>query len=191
MALATLNGVPFPFDPDSVGWSFEVKTHVEDTIGGRVVQVLGTRLGDMTVSGSFGSGGWEQQQVFYRRVAAWVDRQNATKGRATLRFIYTPKRWDLHVLIRALQDGQGASGITHDNTIIAPRYTLLLFVVQDNVGNIVRGIQDAYISRLVEGVGWKFSSDYNGPASMGNEATVLTAFQNAAAGTATLPGGSG
>lgn len=186
MALATLNGVPLPFDPDSVAWDYQIKTHVEDTIGGRVVQVIGTRLGDMSVAGSFRD--WEAQDAFYRRVAAWVDRQTATKGRATLRFVYTPKRWDMHVLIKAFRDGRG-NGITHDNNIIAPRYLMTLFVVQDNVGNITRGIQDAYIARLVEGVGWKFSTDYNGPDAMGNESTVLGQFQAAAAGTASLPGG--
>jgi hypothetical protein len=59
MGTATLGfpggpSVAFRIDPESIDWNFEILTNVIDTIGGRVVQIIGAYLDDMTVQGSFG-----------------------------------------------------------------------------------------------------------------------------------------
>lgn len=179
---ARLGNVLLPFNPNSVSWDFEMKVGVTNTIGGRVVQVFGSRLGDMSMSGSFDS--WERQEAFFHQVRTWVDQQNANRGRTPLRFTYAPKNWDFNVLIRALSDTTGNQSVTYDNQIVAPKFQLVLFVVQDNVGNVVSAIKDAYIARLVDGVGFKTGSPYNGPADTPANALGLLQqdFEKAAVG---------
>ena len=64
MGNAVLNGIPFRIDPSSISWPFTVKTSSNKTIGGKVLQVFGTQLGDMTVAGTFGVGGTKEQREF-------------------------------------------------------------------------------------------------------------------------------
>jgi transglycosylase-like protein with SLT domain len=184
MGQATLGGVPFRIDPDSVAWSFAMKVSRRKTVGGDVVQVYGTELGDMTVTGVFGYGdrsrgdqnGWEDQERFRRQVEAWVDGSVDTAGARPLRFLYPPRRWDFQVLVRGYT-GAGGSGaaIEHANETFNPRWTLALFVVEDSTRRVIAGIKDLYVSRLMNGVGWKQSS-YNGPLTQADVDQVLAPY---------------
>jgi hypothetical protein len=44
----------FRIDPDSIDYNITVHTSVQQTVGGRVIQILGTSISDVTVSGSIG-----------------------------------------------------------------------------------------------------------------------------------------
>jgi hypothetical protein len=174
--------VPFRIDPDSVAWSFAMKVSRRKTVGGDVVQVYGTELGDMTVSGVFGFGdrsrgdqnGWEDQERFRRRVEAWVDDSIATAGARPLRFLYSPRRWDFQVLVRGLASAAGPA-VMHANEEFNPRWTLTLFVVEDSTRRVVAGIKDLYITRLMSGVGWKQSA-YNGPMTQAEVDKTLAPY---------------
>jgi hypothetical protein len=182
MGLASLGGVAFRIDPDSVAWEFRMKTARRKTVGGVVVQVYGTDLGDMTVSGVFGNGdrargdreGWREQERFRAQVERWVDQHVATSGRP-IRFLYPPKRWDFQVLIRGYTGPGGGEAVAHDPATFNPGWTLTLAVVQDSTRRVVAGIQDLYIKRLMAGVGWK-QSGYNGPLTQGEAEAVLAPF---------------
>lgn len=165
--MATLGGKPFLIDPSQVQWDFAVKAAEKMTVGGKVVQVFGTKLGDMVVSGSFGFGdraagdeaGWEYQSRYLGQVQRWAA-QSVNNG-APLRFTFTPRGWDFHVYIKAYSGRQGpAVGLTP--TEFNPAWTLTFFIVEDNTGVIVKATRDIYISRLLNGVGWK-QTKYNGP----------------------------
>lgn len=84
MSIASLGGIQFRINPSQVTWDYSVDTAVIPTVGGRVVQILGVTLGDMTVRGLFGqerSGAqresWQLAEQFQRDIAALVDRQSA------------------------------------------------------------------------------------------------------------------
>lgn len=163
MGLATLDGVPFRLDPTSATWEFAIKTNIIDTVGGRVVQVIGVDLGDMTVVGTFGVGGREEQGTFLERMKAIGDRQVHDPGTPPMRFLYPPRGWDFLVYLRSYSQpgAPGADSVYVANEIIAPRWALTLFLVEDNAG-LKRVAQDAYIARIAAGLGWE-QTKYNGP----------------------------
>lgn len=183
MALATLGGVPFRIDPDSVVWDFSMKVARKRTVGGTVVQVYGTDLGDMRVSGVFGHGdpsrgdtaGWEDQERFRAQVERWLDASISTSGGRPLRFAYPSRSWDFQVLLKAYTARDGSDAVRQDVATFNPGWSLVLFIVEDSTRQVVAGIKDLYITRLMAGVGWKQSA-YNGPLTQAEVDQTLAPF---------------
>lgn len=163
MGVATLNGRPFRIDPTSIEWAYTIKTAVIETVGGRVVQIFGTDIDDMTVMGTFGVGGWQEQIDFLNVASQWAEGVANNPTGPPMRFIYPPNGWDFLVYLRAFSQAGGAS-VVMDNMTPAPPWMLTLFVIEDNTG--LRPVKDAaieaYITRLSQGIGWK-QTEYNGP----------------------------
>lgn len=72
------NMVPFRLDPTSISWEYQVNSTWLKTIGGKVVQIYGASVSNMTVEGTFGVGGWQEQQLFLAQVKKWSDAQMQT-----------------------------------------------------------------------------------------------------------------
>ena len=162
-AVATLGSWRVRIDPTQVAWDFSVKASVTPTVGGRVVQVYGVRLGTMRVTGTVGKAGWREANRLLAQIKAWGDAQSKALHPAPLRFRYPPKRWDFAVFVTAMHapDAPDGSAVLHANAVIAPKFTLELFIVEDNT-KLATVAMDVWISRLAEGVGWKQTA-YNGP----------------------------
>lgn len=160
MALATLGGYPLPVDPDSVAWTFRMKTAEIITLSGKVIQVYGTDLGDMSVAGSFGKDGWEARDRFTARVQAWTNADANALHPTPLRFVMPSKGWDFRVHVKAYTADGGE--FEHSNENFNPRWGLVLFIVEDSTRKVAKGIQDLYLSRLMNGIGWH-QTEYNGP----------------------------
>lgn len=179
-ALATLGGLPLRTNPNEIRWNFKMKTTETRTIGGKVIQILGTTLSDLTVRGTFGPGlkeegdteGWQNQLRFRKQVERWAQQASVAGKAQPLRFTYAPRKWDFRVFIRSL------SPISMTNEEINPEWELALFPVDDGASAIINGAKDLYIARLAEGVGWK-QSDYNGPTQAEVDDT-LTPFNGSA-----------
>lgn len=107
MTVAWLGDIPLRIAPTQVHWEYNVDTCVIPTVGGRVVQVLGATMSDMTVQGLYGQDrgtnpreSWQLAEDFQQRVAALVDRQSRpptlaqrtgqdpTPMHPTVRFVY-------------------------------------------------------------------------------------------------------
>jgi len=165
MGLATLGSHTFRIDPSSAEWKYSVKTCDIKTVGGKVVQVFGARIEDMTITGSFGVGGWQEQAAFLEAMKTIADAQvsSALVSQSTaepLRFLYPPKGWDFLVYLTAFSDPAGSSSVHLEDTNFAPEWSLTLFVVEDNSG-LHQVASDAFIARLAAGMGWH-QSVYNG-----------------------------
>lgn len=157
----TLGGKPLDVAPTDVRWNFSIKTQVTNTLGGRVVQVIGVNLSDLTITGSFGRGpgrgeGWQAERAFNTQVKSWVESVVAQASKAPLRFSYPVRGWDFQVYVKSI------SPVTLDPHTINPKVTLTLFPVEAGALDVVTKAKDSYISRLMNGVGWK-QSVYNGP----------------------------
>lgn len=167
MPFMSLDGVRLWVNPDDIRWNFKMKVVDHKTMGGKVIQVLGTTLSDLTISGAFGRGdrakgeteAWESEIRFRRQVEKWADRAVHTDNTDPMRFIYPPQKWDFQVFIRSV------SGTDWSVENINPRWQLVLFPVDDRAQRVVKGIKDLYLKRLLEGVGWK-QTEYNGPTQM-------------------------
>lgn len=164
MPVASLAGRPFRLNPLSVAWDYTVKTSETPTVGGIVVQVFGVDLGDMTVQGTFGSGGWREQEAFLAEMKKLADRQASNPEDASFRFFYPDRGWNFQVMLREFTETGGTSSVVGSNENFAPKWTLRLFILEDN--SPVRVVQDAallqYLNRLSSGLGWQ-QTKYNGP----------------------------
>lgn len=171
MPTAYLGGVPLQTSPEEIRWDFTMKVVDHKTLGGKVIQVLGTTLGDMTVSGRFGYGPkrqepWQQMLAMRERIKAMTKKQYEEGAVAKpVRFVYAPRNWDFPVYVKQL------SPQPIDIRTVAPTYSITLHIEDEGARRIVKGIEDAYIKRLMDGVGWKQSA-YNGPQVTDIEATL-------------------
>lgn len=169
MGTAVFAGRTFRLDPDSVRWSFKSKISDVATVGGKVIQVYGTTISDMTVTGSFGVGGWQQQAEFLQQMKS-IGQEQAMSGRAArgiaqrqpYRFSYPPRGWEFLVYLKAYEDPGGApKAIRLAADVINPKWKLVFHIVEDNSG-LKKVAQDAYIARLSKGIGWR-QTEFNGP----------------------------
>lgn len=173
MADVMLGGIPLAAHPNEIRWNFKMKTSETKTMGGKVIQILGTTLSDLTVAGSYGRGqkakgdteGWQDQLRFNAQVKKWATRAASVQKAKPLRFVYAPRGWDFNVFIKAFSPTRLA------NEEINPKWQLTLFPVDEGAMTIVSGIKDLYIARLMDGVGWK-QTDYNGPTQEEVDATL-------------------
>lgn len=176
----------FRINPDSVDWSFRVKTAVIDTLGGRVIQVLGADVTDMTVQGSFGSrqskdAYWKDAEEFVTAMRKMIAHQSSDvigqgKMHAPAVFSFPAQGWRFAVYIKSVTDGGEASaGVEHTAGKFIYRYALTFSIYNDlsNTTNLIgqsngtlAKAKDAavqgYIDRIADGIGWK-ASNYNGP----------------------------
>lgn len=206
MGLASLGfaGGPalnFRIDPDSIEYNVKVHTSVTNTVGGRVIQVLGSSVSDVTVQGSIGEShyrgkgsngehagvSWKMAVDFFQYVQSMQMLQSAganTPGSANngkgfflkpATFVYSPKGLRFQCYIKSIIDpaGDGTAGVVHKVGRSNYQYVLTLFPVQDS-GDLVKAgtsngaldtakakAVDAYIARISQGIGWKFTA-YNG-----------------------------
>jgi hypothetical protein len=191
--------IRFRVDPEAIDYNIKVHTSKTDTVGGRVIQVLGSSISDVVIRGSLGEShshgrdtngehagvSWKIAVEFFARVQAMQQLQSAganLPGSAapyTLKpatFVYSPKGLRFQCYIKSVQDpaGDGTAGVVHKVARSNYQYVLNLFPVQEGSMGLVRagssnGVLDqararaidAYIARISQGIGWKFTA-YNG-----------------------------
>lgn len=198
MGYATLGyaggpNIAFRVDPNSVSWNWQINTSVTPTVGGRVIQVTGATLSDLTISGLFGQdhggsgdsgSGWRQAENFAKVIADIMVKQSqpaTTEGKmpAPPVFNYSPKGWRFGVYVKDLSDPSGGGNVTHTAGKISYGYTLTLFIDTDmsdapTVVGKSNGVLEQqkskalaeYFARISDGIGWHFSQ-YNGPTTQG------------------------
>lgn len=156
-----------------------------ETIGGRVIQVIGAQLDDLTVQGSLGQGtgqSWAHANAFLSAVTKIMEAQSADsnqqgKMHPPAVFTYPSRNWRFNVYVKAITDPDGDASVILRPGKFNQRYSLSLFIVQDGSAALVKAgtsngvlTQKAYdaissfMARISDGVGWKFTS-FNGQAT--------------------------
>lgn len=164
-AFASLDGVNFRINPSSIDWGFQIDTNVEETIGGRVVQVIGATLSDITLSGEYGEKkgyatdahhrsrelrphagnpllSWELAEAFLNRVSQMMDNQSAKANKQgallqVLDFKFPEFGWHFGIYIKTIDDGQSDAAINHTVGNIAYKYRITLQIVEDRSDDVV------------------------------------------------------
>lgn len=162
---ATIAGLNFLIDPSSVQLPIRAKMQKFRTLGGFVVQVYGTTWGDLTVTGQFGTGGWEAQVNFLEQMyqvginqamqrQATVAGQNFTPSQP-FRFTYPLLGWDFLCYLKDYTSPDGPMAVHMSNVNINPKWALTLFIVTDNSSlTALNGpTKKAYLQRLAPGLG--------------------------------------
>lgn len=161
------NTMAFRINPNAVDWNFDIFTSVIDTLGGRVVQIIGSQLSDIVVRGSIGEKrsvgrvqdtsddgpgrSWRLMEAFVAKMREFADYQTTTpmgngqpydisKTNPPLRFVFPEFDWDFSVYIKEISDPNGGS-ITHSSGRFSYEYALTLFPVAENAATlaILRG----------------------------------------------------
>lgn len=193
MGVATLGFAGGPFitfriDPDDIEWDFQMITNVIETVGGRVVQVIGSYLNNVTVKGSFGQDhstplgeSWRQAEAFLSLITQIMEAQAADANQQNLMsppavFSYPPKGWRFEVYVDSMTDPRTGNSVMLTPGTFNNQYELSLFIVSDASQSLVtagtssgvlntqaEAAINAYMARISQGIGW-FSSVYTGTA---------------------------
>jgi hypothetical protein len=144
----------FRTNPNQIWWDYQLITHVDETYGGRVIQLLGTRLGDLTVTIEAGMGGWSyvMQVVNYLRNMISDQRDGSTGT-----FEYTTRNWKLKVYAMNVP--------FQDEVTATTREMSLQFKIQEDVSGVVtQASLSAAFASLQEGIyapGQNVHNEYN------------------------------
>lgn len=145
------NTLNFRTNPNEITWDYELITKVEQTYGGRVIQILGVKMDNLVVKVDCGQGGWPyaMQVVQFMRDLMVTQRDGKP---AT--FTYTTRNWNLKVFAKSIPFS--------DSMTETIRELELTFNVQEDVAgtNISKSISD-FLTRLQAGMGWAVSGFNN------------------------------
>lgn len=177
---ASLNGVPFRLNPDSLSLDFMIKSSTTPTVGGLVVQVFGVEFSDLVVTGSFGAGGWKEQVQFLDRMKLLAYNQSVQPVGAAppepFLFLFPSRNYKFNVFLKSYTSPQGMA-VVHDNQIINPQWTLTLFIETDLTNGQLtkKTAMDAYIARLSNGLGYKIN-EFNGPQNTAETVSYINQY---------------
>lgn len=176
--VASLNGVAFEIDPSDISWDYKIHLADKPYLGGKVIQVFGASIGDITITGSFsGKDPLGSQLAMLKRMKE-LGMIQITNLRNTLNFQWPEQKLDMQVYLLDYGSPDGADSLVHDPAVFAPKWTLKLFPVT-GTDQLKSAAVANFIDRLADGMGWNPGS-YNG--GTGND--IQTAL--AASGTTNL-----
>lgn len=150
--------IVFRTNPNSVMWSYKLNTMVENTYGGRVIQVLSTSMEDLRVVIECGMGGWEyaMKVAEFMRNMLVDQRQNGEPGT----FNYTTRGWNLKVYAVNVPFQDAVTETT--------REIQLDFKIQEDVSGVLTSQTiSAELNRLKMGIGFKHSQFNTGAGAAG------------------------
>lgn len=162
---ASLDNVPFRINPTSVRWGYSIKLSTKPTMGGKVFQIYGVSLGDLSIEGSFGARGPAEQREFFDRIVGIMEAQIPTAPNPEpVQFVWPERNWDFWVYVKKLEQVGASTAVYATNENFNPKYRLTLFIQEDN-GDIKRAVQDsaaaAVVARFANKMGWA-ASDWSG-----------------------------
>lgn len=152
-------GIQFRIDPQAINWDFRILTSVQPTVGGRVVQVIGAVLSDITITGLFGEDLDQAKKVagsglehggrswrLARRFATKIREMEEYQGRDSQQhnmmaqpavFSYPPRDWRFRVYVKNFADPDGGA-VTMSAPKFSHGYSLTLFVVQEGSDTLIK-----------------------------------------------------
>jgi hypothetical protein len=157
----------FRTNPNSVTWSYKLNTVVENTAGGRVIQILSTSMEDLRVVIECGMGGWDYAMKVARFMRDMMINQKG-KGGTPGTFRYTTRGWDLNVYALNIP--------FQDRVTETTREIELNFKIQEDVsGVLTKQTISTELSRLRDGIGFTRSAFNTGSGVRGDgtEAPVI------------------
>lgn len=136
--------ITLPVNPYTAQWAYQNNISSQDTLGGRVVQLLSVQVTDLTVT-SVATGRRELQ-----RVADGIKEIMNYHVRTSLpaKFLVPSRAWNLSVFVKAMPQ------IGWDVAATSYPYSLTMAVAEDLTGVKTRQITAAALGRLADGIGY-------------------------------------
>lgn len=146
----------FRTNPNAIWWNYSLITNVDNTYGGRVVQILGARMDDLIVTVDCGNGGWAYQRQVIGFMRDMINDQR--KGDPGV-FTYTTRNWRMKVFALSVPFQDTVSAVTREME--------LRFKIQEDVSGVQTSIALASeLNRLKDGIGFR-KSPYNTSRALG------------------------
>lgn len=154
-----------PVNPYSASWNYTENAVSQDTVGGRVVQLLSVSVDELTVASVAGS------RVELQKAASIVEQimRYHIRTQRPARFRVPSRKWDFNVFVTAMPQVGWDVGAT------SYPYQLTMSVDEDLSGIKTAQIQKKALGRLAEGIG------YN-PGVHGGDAQAITQLVKTIAG---------
>jgi hypothetical protein len=158
----------FPFNLNSLTWSYQLNSQSYDTVGGRVTQLLSVRINTLELQGEAGTR--ENLINLYNNFKIIQNNQNINRVSATLN---VPSRHITHrVWLETMQ-------LQWDITTVTYPYVMRFEVEQDVTNSVVDALSSNAIDLLQSGIG--FSGQWTGVSSTDHNiayASIKVAIQN-------------
>lgn len=148
----------FRSNPKEFNWSYTLTKRIDQTYGGRVIQLLGTRIDDFTFKADCGAGRWE----YMNKVATFMrDVMIAQRGGKPATFEYTTRGWKFNAYIASVPFADAVEEVLRE-------FEVGLRVQEDVSGVMSKNTLGAELRRLQDGVGFR-RSKYNDPRFAENQ----------------------
>jgi hypothetical protein len=154
----------FPFNINSLNWNYQMNTQSYDTIGGRVTQLLSTRINNMELQGDAGSRA--KLMDLYDKFKMMQDNQNQNKVSMTL--TVPSKNLKYNVWLYQMQMGWDVTTVTYP-------FVMMFQIDQDISGITSEAINAAALDSLYQGVG--FNGEWTGLTHAGTNVNFSTLYQ--------------
>lgn len=139
-------------NPKEFNWNYTLTKRIDQTYGGRVIQLLGTRIEDFTFTADCGAGRWE----YMNRAAKFMrDIMIRQRGGRPATFEYTTRGWRFNAFVVAMPFADAVEEVLRE-------FQVTLKVQEDVTGVMSRNTLGAELRRLQDGLGFR-RSKYNDP----------------------------
>lgn len=142
----------FRTNPNEFRWNYTLKKRVDQTYGGRVIQLLGTSIDDFVLKADAGGGRWDyvnRVSKFLRDVM--VDQRNNEPAT----FEYTTRGWKFNCYIVSIPFQDAVEEVLRE-------FEIQLKVQEDVSGLLTKNSLETELRRLSDGIGFR-RSKYNDP----------------------------
>lgn len=153
----------FRSNPKEFNWSYTLTKRVDQTYGGRVVQLLGTRIEDFTFKADCGRGRWAEMN----RMAKFMrDILVSQRGGKPATFEYTTRGWKFNAYLVGVPFADAVEEVLRE-------FEITLKVQEDVSGVMSKNTLSAELRRLQDGIGFR-RSKYNDPIYTENQNGINT-----------------
>lgn len=142
----------FRTNPNQFNWTYTLNRKVESTYGGRVVQLLGTKIDDFSFKADCGGGRW----AYMNKVAKFMrDVMVTQRNGKPATFEYTTRGWKLNCYIANVPFADAIEEVQRE-------FEVQCKVQEDVSGVASKNFLSAEIRKLQDGVNFK-RGPYNDP----------------------------
>lgn len=134
----------FRFNPDAANWSYQNNISSQDTLGGRVVQLLSVSVQGVTITGRAGSRG--ELQRLADNVKEIMNYHVRTQR--PVQFKVPSRNWNFLVYVQAMPQ------VGWDVAATSYPYSLTLAVEEDLAGVFTKKLESAALERIAGGIGY-------------------------------------
>lgn len=155
----------FRSNPKEFNWSYTLNKRVDQTYGGRVIQLLGTKIDDFTFKADSGAlkndGGWP----YTNRVARFLRNvMIEQRDGVPATFEYTTRGWRFNAFVTSVPFADAVEDVLRE-------FEVSMKVQEDVSGLMSQNTLQAEMARLKNGIGFQ-RSKYNDPLAGNNLADV-------------------